>query len=109
MTWSNAKRLRVSGCLPLDDETVGFSIPLFADPTNPGMRAVQQVDELTETVVGFRVLVLDDDATVIPVSGPLIAVGDPQVYVFITEKSEVHVGTLVSLRPLLESYARQNP
>jgi hypothetical protein len=108
MTSAYLKRLKVIGCLPLQEGKSGFAVPLFAHPTEPSLRLIQEIDELRDIIEGFRI-VESDVSGEIAISGPEADVGGDILYGFLTGDGNVHVGTLAELSPLLKGHVTSNP
>ncbi|MET4480834.1 hypothetical protein [Bradyrhizobium sp. F1.13.3] len=70
---------------------------------------MQEIDELTGRVAGFRILE-DFQSPIQPLESSLTAsIGDPQVYAFVPTATSMHAGSLRVLRPRLASFAEANP
>jgi hypothetical protein len=87
----------------------GFALPIFQHPRDHAHCMIQEIDEYQNVVAGFRTL--DSvDVTLIKISnGPTAYVGEPQVYTFVTEDSNVHSGTLMELEHVLRSFVKRCP
>jgi hypothetical protein len=95
------------GCLPLDLESIGFAIPILVRPTVSRLFTVQEVDEVSGRVCGFRILE-PQDSQFIHVQGPSIGIGDEPLYAFFSSANDVSIGTLAILRPILVGFAEAN-
>lgn len=56
------EELRVTACLRFDDDGPGFALPLLKHPTDPVRMLVQEIDEHSNALVGFKTLDGDVDA-----------------------------------------------
>jgi hypothetical protein len=97
--------LPVSACVLLDGRSgLGFALPLFADPAAMNRWLVQDVDEASERIAGFRKLE-DHESEVIPITnGPIAHVNGPQIYTFVTKDGKVIAGELRELEPILRAF-----
>jgi hypothetical protein len=86
---------------------VGFAIPVFAHPIDPLLISIQEIDELSGRIRAFRTLE-HSESQILHVAGPSIGVGEEQIYAFVTAPEAIHVGTLRTLRPVLEQFAETN-
>jgi hypothetical protein len=87
---------------------IGFAIPTFGHPKDPSVLAIQEIDELTGRIREFRSL--EDSQSPLRHAPTLNAsVGEEQVYAFALTSNAVHVGSLESLRPILEDFVKSNP
>jgi hypothetical protein len=105
MMSSRLDGLKVIECLPYQQGTSGFALPLFAHPTDPDVRLVQEVDEHRNIVAGFKIL--DDDFSLSVMSifaGPTARIGRNIIHAFITDDGRVHAGTIVELKPIFMNY-----
>jgi hypothetical protein len=95
------------GCLPLDQESIGFAIPILVRPTAPRLLTIQEVDEVSGRIYGFRILE-PQESQFVHVSGPSVGIGDEPLYAFISTANDVFIGTLAVLRPILAGFAEAN-
>lgn len=104
-----AQRLKLIGCIPLEQETVGFAIPVLVGPSDASLLAVQEIDEVTGRVCRFRSLDHPRSGMISVAAGPTVGVGEHQIYAFVITPTNVRVGTLTTLRSTLEHFAEANP
>jgi signal transduction histidine kinase len=100
----NTSQLPVLAAIRFNREGPGFALPILRHPNDAKLQAIQEVDEQLDVVSSFRVL--DGDATsAMPIrNGPFSIIGQPQIYVFVTEAKTAHVGTLAQLKPFLRAF-----
>lgn len=109
VTSSRLDRLKVIQCLPFQQGRSGFALPLFAHPTDPNVRLVQEVDEYRNIIAGFKIL--DDDLAFSAVSiffGPTARIGGSIIHVFITDDRKAHAGSIVELKSVLMNYVNSH-
>ena len=109
LTTKKSQRLRVVGCIPLDQGAVGFALPVLMHPTDPPVFAVQEVDEISGRVRGFLVLERQKLPLIHLVANSYVGIGDEQLYAFVVTPDNITVGTLTKLRAVLEQFADANP
>ncbi len=102
------QRAKVVGCIPFDQEGLGFAIPVFIDPSGPKRFVVQEIDEINGRVGRFRILE-NDRPQLIHVKRASVGIGEEQLYAFFTNPTDVSVGTLEALRTMLNQFAEANP
>ena len=105
---TSVRELRVIACLRFDGDGPGFALPLLEHPTNGGF-AVQEVDEYSLLIAGFRVLVGELAKEIKIVDGPMVRIFGPQIYAFITEDGIPHAGTLTEIEPILRDFLSRCP
>jgi|GraSoi_2013_40cm_1033754.scaffolds.fasta_scaffold08791_2 hypothetical protein len=103
------KRLKIVGCIPLDQEGVGFAVPVLIHPTDPRFLVVQEVDELSGRVCGFRILEHQKSQLIHVADDSSVGIGEEQLYAFFITPNNVSIGTLAMLRAALEQFAETNP
>ena len=86
-------------------------MPLLEHPTDPRLRTIQEFDEVTGKIVGFRVLAGHklESTDVLGVEGGVARVGDEPIYAFVDSSGSPHLGTLQQLRPILKGFAKRHP
>ncbi|WP_316198524.1 hypothetical protein [Bradyrhizobium sp. SZCCHNS2002] len=104
---SASQKARLIGYRMLSKMDCGFALPVFSHPEHRHNLAIQEIDELTGRIVGFRTLE-DANEQELPLNGPFVELGDEQLYVFVSSSNNVHVGTLVALRPKLKQFSEDN-
>jgi len=110
MNSDGLKTLTVRGCLPLQEGTSGFAIPLFAHPIDPSLRLVQEIDEFRDTIAAFKILEGDISAAgEVTLFGPAASIGEDVIHAFITDDGKAHVGILAELKSLLKEYIDKHP
>src|SRR5262245_40804728 len=100
---------RLIECVPFGATLPNFALPLFAHPTNPNLRLIQDVDEVTGKIGGFRALdghISSPD--VISLVGPLAQPGGDVIYAFIGEDRSIHAGTLTEIESELRDFLNRN-
>jgi hypothetical protein len=106
---SRATELAVVGCWPFEQNKSGFALPLFAHPDNFAMKLVQDIDQISGKVSGFRVLE-DADLALVAVSNVAqSAVGEDIIYAFLNDDGNAYAGTSLQLADLLRKFAKRNP
>jgi len=70
---------------------------------------VQEIDEFSNTLCGFRVLEDHTSGGLAVVDGPLAKIGGQIVYVFVAESGRPHAGTLDTLKPIMEVFIDRCP
>jgi hypothetical protein len=92
----------------LNGGVVGFALPIFRHPTDPLQLSVQDVDELSGRISGFRALE-HSNLQLLQAPPAFAAIGEEPLYVFIAYPSAVHAGTLETLKQVLQQFAQANP
>jgi hypothetical protein len=109
MKQSEVIELAVVGCWPFEQNKSGFALPLFAHPENFALKLVQEVDEISGKVSGFRILE-DADQPYIAISNVAqTAIGHDVIHAFLSDDGTAHAGTSLQLAKLLRDFTRRNP
>jgi hypothetical protein len=95
-------------CLPYDQKNPGFALPLFVS-ADVHDRLVQEVDEITGKVSGFKKLEGADTQKVISVRQRVVRVGEVALHAFLTEADVAHVGTILELKAPLKEFIQRCP
>jgi hypothetical protein len=105
------KELQVVECLPFVQGVPGFALPLLEHPTDPRLRTVQEIDEITGLIVGFRVLDGHQASSSLAVTLPELTarVGGEPVHAFIDKSGKARAGTLKQLEGALRDFAKSHP
>jgi hypothetical protein len=109
MNSSANREALVAACLNLSGDGLGFALPLLQDPGESNVWLVQEVDELSGVVAGFKILEGDVNSPIPVANGPTSRVGGPLIYAFVTEDGVGQAGTLVTLGPLLQAFIIRRP
>ena len=107
MTSSKPINVTLTGYIPYS-QNVGpaFALPIFSAPAQPGRYLVQEVDECTNVIGGFRLAAVQEDFLT-PVSKNMtVRIGEKIVFVFIDERGEVLAGNLTEIAPALRVFLR---
>lgn len=108
MNLIDIRELPVVGYMPYQQEYPCFALPLLAHPKNDSVKAIQEIDEISEAISGFKVLE-DVAPNASSANGPLVKVGERPVHCFITEIGEPHIGTLHTLEQTLKAFTVRCP
>ena len=109
MTLDQVQQLPVVECLSFRHGKPGFALPLLAHPERKELRVVQEVDEYTNLIRGFKILSDYTPAAAIKIDGPLATTGRELIHVFFTEDLIAHVGELADLHEILREFALRCP
>ncbi len=104
------KEALLVACLPFQASGgPSFALPLFTHPDNPNVVLVQEIDEYSGVVSGFRALEdpLTNIVTVKP--GTISKFGEHQVFAFVTEDGATHAGQLNELQSTLKAFSSRHP
>src|SRR5258708_4311416 len=109
MKLGQATELAVVGCLPFEQNKSGFALPLFVHPDNFLLKLVQEIDEVSDKVFGFRILE-DVDHPYIAISNTAqTAIGHDVIHAFLNDDGTASAGTALQLSKLLRDFAHRNP
>jgi hypothetical protein len=95
--------------LPFKKRGPGFALPIFHHPALTTLGAVQEIDEQSDIVRGFRPLEGDLEEAFQLKDGWFSIIGCPQLYVFVNEYGDVHIGTLPNITGELNDFCRRCP
>ncbi len=109
MNLNNFVELPVIEFLPFRRGRACFALPLLAYPERGDLRLVQEVDEYSNLISGYKVLEDFTSADAMPINGPLVVVGGEPVHVFITESGIPHAGKLNEISSVLNEFAIRCP
>jgi hypothetical protein len=104
-----SQRSKIVGCIPLDQQGVGFAVPVLSHPTDPQLLVIQEVDELSGRVCAFRSFEHQKSQLVHVAAGSSVGIDEEQLYAFFVTPNNVSIGTLATLRATLERFAETNP
>ncbi len=102
---ASADSRRVVAGLRLDGGGAGFALPVFLDHINTDVKLIQEIDELTNCVVGFRPLLGSGMPMISIQSGPFAYIGKPQIFVFLDEGNKIYAGNLAEIESILRKFA----
>jgi hypothetical protein len=105
---SQARALQVSAAIRLQKEGPGFALPLFRNYFNLHEFFVQEIDEYLNVVSGFSAFIGDVSTAIKVDNGPVIHIGMPQIFVFITDDNLIHTGNVREIASVLRAFVSEN-
>lgn len=107
MSTSQSPSMRFIGSVPFEAPGPSFALPIFARDDSSTKKFVQEIDELTGFVKGFREI--HTSPMLLSSQALEIKVGEKPIYAFILENETMCAGDLSALEPQLRAFLARCP
>lgn len=98
----------IIGCVFTQKQTAGFALPVLCHPSIPTTYLVQDVDELSNMVRGYRVLEDAGNSIFRLFTDARSKIGQEVIHVFFTDNANAHVGSAQQLAPVLRDFVSRH-